>query len=94
MKKLLFPIASFIVGINCSVAITSHSSSARVADEVDDRPKATARVGVIQYAPARTNNDADQDVVITTPVQNCMNEVVFHQHRENSIIQDVIETDQ
>jgi hypothetical protein len=39
MKKLLFPIASFIVGIICSVAITGHASSARVLDQLDDRPR-------------------------------------------------------
>jgi hypothetical protein len=61
MKKLLFPLASLVVGIICSVAITGHSSPMFVPDQVDERPRTTFGDGVIKYAPVRTNINADQD---------------------------------
>ena len=58
MKKLLFPIASFGVGLICEVAITGHPSSAPVLDQLDDPPRATVGDGVLQHAPVRTSTNA------------------------------------
>ena len=57
MKKLLFPVASLIIGIVCSVAIVSHETSARVREQVDDRLDQTDLTNTMQVLPIQNTKN-------------------------------------
>ena len=63
MKKLLFPLASLIIGSFCSVAIISHQTPARVRDQVDDRFVQVDWTNTMPVLPIQnTNNRLDEEV--------------------------------
>ena len=59
MKKLPFPIASFVVGIICSVGMTGHPTPARVPDKVNKHVIVSSAFAAQRIWSAGTNKDSE-----------------------------------
>ena len=57
MKKLIILIASFIVGIICSVGLTGPQTPARVPEKVNEHVIVSSEDAAQRFSSARTNKD-------------------------------------
>jgi len=72
MKKLMFPIASLVVGIICSVSMTGHQTPVRAADKVNEQVIVSNEDSAKRLSSARKDKDSEANAAANRLTANAI----------------------